>query len=116
MTHRHPPHTPPGILGETVLTICEATRLFPGVAGGAKRINRTSLIRRIASGTRNPATGEVVRLEAVRDGNRWLTSVEAITRYHTAMGRQSPLTKAETPVRRRKRAERTRAELDAAGI
>jgi hypothetical protein len=39
------------------------------------------VFRHIVKGVR-AANGEVIRLEAVRAGSRWLTSVEAIARFY----------------------------------
>lgn len=65
--------------GERLLNINQACARFPGHRGGPQLHNST-VNRWITVGVES-TTGEVVRLEAVRAGKRWLTSVEAITRF-----------------------------------
>jgi hypothetical protein len=59
---------------ETPLSLAQAAALLPPSRGG-RRVHRSFLIRAITRGTNG------VRLEAVRIGRRWITSVEAIERW-----------------------------------
>jgi hypothetical protein len=63
---------------ETPLTLASATRLIP--PGRGERTHLSTLLRWILSGVRDPA-GNVVRLEALRIGGRWVTSREALQRF-----------------------------------
>src|SRR5687767_2913000 len=58
--------------------VAKASRV-PGHRGGS-HVNGSTLFRHITKGVR-AANGEVIRLEAVRIGHRWLTSVEALARF-----------------------------------
>jgi hypothetical protein len=51
---------------------------IPGHRGGT-HINGSTIFRFITKGKR--VNGEVIRLEAVRVGDRWLTSLEALARF-----------------------------------
>lgn len=106
--------TNPTLAGETLLTLQEVAKRYPGRDGSAKRLHLSSLVRRIRNGTKNAFTGEVVRLEAFRDGGRWLTSEEAVARYHARVNRRAA--EPPAPAGRKKRRSRVDAELDAAGI
>ena len=73
---------------------------------GAAHVNGSTLYRHITKGVRT-ASGEVIRLEAVRAGARWLSSVEALTRFYerlTAAELQAAeAAKPPTPPRERNR-------------
>jgi len=47
---------------------------------GSSHLNGSTVFRHITKGVR-AANGELIRLEAVRIGHRWLTSVEAVVRF-----------------------------------
>jgi len=68
---------------ETPIPLAEAAKLIPP-AGQGKRTHLSTLLRWILRGARNPA-GQVVRLAAVRLGNRWMTSREALQRFAEAL-------------------------------
>jgi hypothetical protein len=107
--------TNPTLAGETLLTLHEVAKRYPGRTS-AKRLHFSSLIRRILTGTRNSFTGEVVKLEAFRDGGRWLTSEQAVARYHERLNRRAAEPEPAKPTERKRRRSRVDAELDAAGL
>jgi hypothetical protein len=71
------------------LSLSAAGRLFPGHRGG-NSVDPSTVFRWLTKGART-AVGQVVKLEAVRVGGRWLTSRGAVTRFVEA------LTSAATP-------------------
>ncbi len=84
----------------------------PGHRGGP-HLNGSTIFRHIVKGVR-AANGEVIRLEAVRVGHRWLTSLEAIARFAERLtaaqitAEDSPEPSAPTP-KARQRVEATAA-------
>lgn len=102
--------------GEPLITLTEACKLVPGRDGSGKHLHLSSMVRRITGGTKNPHTGETIRLEAIRDGGRWLTSVAAVSRYRRALVRRHPVPNPETPKQADQRRARVRRELEAMGI
>jgi Protein of unknown function (DUF1580) len=64
---------------EKTMSLAEAIRLLPPGRTG-KPIRLGTLLRWISEGSRGPG-GELVKLEAVRLGGRWLTSREALQRF-----------------------------------
>jgi hypothetical protein len=107
---------------ETTVSLSQvARRLPPGRRG--RPVTISCILRWILDGVRLPS-GEVVRLEAVRLGGRWLTTLEAVARF---ADRQTPkLTDAAAPVpsgaalrapaRRQRESERAADELTRIGI
>jgi hypothetical protein len=82
------------------------------------RVNFSTLLRWITKGVTAP-DGGCVRLDAVRLGNKWITSKEALQRFAEALtpaigGAAQPT--ARTPARRKSAAERAGAKLERAGI
>jgi hypothetical protein len=71
--------------GEKLETLKEIARHYPSTKNAAKRMHPATLTRRILKGCRSLATGRIVRLEAIREGPRWLTSWEAIERFHAKL-------------------------------
>ena len=67
--------TTPDLLKERLLTLSEACKKFPGSRGAARK-HPATLTRYIRRGCLS-INGNRVRLEAIRDGNRFLTSEEA---------------------------------------
>jgi hypothetical protein len=84
-----------GILSETTLSLSQAASRLPGTRAN-NRLHPTTLMRWILRGTRT-ADGRTVRLEGVRCGNRWVTSVEAISRYVSALTPSTPPEAAAAP-------------------
>jgi hypothetical protein len=102
---------------ETPIPLAEAAKLIPPARQG-KRTHLSTLLRWIQRGARNPA-GEIIRLEAIRLGSRWMTSREALQRFAE---RLTPTTDApapstpRTPTARQRANARAARELDRIGI
>jgi hypothetical protein len=105
------------ITTESTCGLTEAAKLVPAAHGGRKT-HISTLLRWILDGVNSPS-GVKVRLEAVRLGNRWITSKEALQRFAErltpAVGDMPPAT-PRTPTQRQRAAERAGAELDRIGI
>jgi hypothetical protein len=102
---------------ETPIPLAEAAKLIPPARQG-KRTHLSTLLRWILRGSRNPE-GEVVRLEAVRIGGRWMTSREALQRFAerlTARLDAPEPVPPRTPTQRRRASERAARELGRIGI
>jgi hypothetical protein len=100
---------------EQPLPLKDLCRLVPPGRGG-KRTHISTLLRWILQGARGPA-GELVRLEAIRLGNRWMTSREALQRFAEALTPRADATPPpRTPTARRRAAERAGQELERLGI
>lgn len=69
----------PLLNGEKLLSLSALAARLPGHRG-KPTVNPSTIFRWITRGVRT-AGGEVVRLEAVRLGTSWRTSLEAITRF-----------------------------------
>ncbi|HEY7425332.1 MAG TPA: DUF1580 domain-containing protein [Gemmataceae bacterium] len=109
--------TPPDLTRETMLSLAQAARRFPPSRLG-RPVSPATIWRWCRRGVRVPGNG-VVYLECVRLSGRWLTSVEAISRF---VARQTPLI-AESPGeaprsagQRSRMSERAAAELDRLGL
>jgi hypothetical protein len=101
---------------EATLSLAAAARMIPSGRRG-RPCNLSTIFRWIIDGVRLPS-GEVVRLEAVRLGGRWLTSAEAIQRFadrHTPEPGEKPLP-TRTPNTRGKAATKAGKELERAGL
>ena len=108
------PPKPHPLLLETLIGPAEAARLFPDHRGRG-RVNPSTVWRWIRSGVRT-STGEVVRLEAIRIGTGWRTTVEAIERFVARLNADAPPPPApRTPTQRQRAARRADDELDRAG-
>jgi hypothetical protein len=109
--------TAPDLATETALSLGAAARRLPPLRGN-RPINPATVLRWILSGIRGPGGGRV-RLEAVRLGGRWVTTVEALERF-TATLSAVPCAEAaaapRTPGQRRRASERAAAELEKLGI
>lgn len=116
---------------EKVLSLSDLARALPMVSG--KRIHQSTIWRWALKGSRG------VKLEALKLGSRYLSSLEAVERYGRAVSEASAVilaerqslrqqsaksladsAKAEAPkpssALRRRQIERANRELDAAGI
>jgi hypothetical protein len=69
----------PALLSETLLSLAQASEHLPPFRLG-KRVTREAIKLWITRGIRLP-DGERLRLEAVRIGGRWVTSLEALARF-----------------------------------
>jgi hypothetical protein len=98
------------LLNEAIISIHEAAGQIPGRRPG-KKLSFTTLWRWIIKGIRT-GDGQVIRLEAVRLGARWVTSREAIIRFSAKL---TPPTDAppatRTPASRQRGAKHSREEL-----
>ena len=86
---------PQSLIRETLLSFAEAARKLPPFRAG-RPVNPSTVFRWAFSGVRLPS-GELLRLEAVRIGGRWLTSSEALERF---AARQTPQFAEPTPTPR----------------
>jgi hypothetical protein len=71
------------ITNDTILSLPQAGRMLPPGRGN-RPVTLSCLMRWILRGARSPS-GELVRLEAVRLGKRWVTSTEAMQRFVEAL-------------------------------
>jgi hypothetical protein len=102
---------------EQLIPLAHAAPLIPPARQG-KKTHLSTLLRWILRGSRNPA-GEVIHLEAVRIGNRWMTSREALQRFAerlTPAMETTALPTPRTPVARQRASEKAAQELDRIGI
>src|SRR5262245_24013204 len=96
------------------LSLSAAGRLFPGHRGGTS-VDPSTVFRWLTKGARAPG-GQLVKLEAVRVGGRWLTSRGAVTRFVGALtaaadpGAVSAPT-SRTPTARQRASEKAAAAL-----
>jgi hypothetical protein len=101
------------------LSLSAAGRLFPGHRGGAS-VDPSTVFRWVTKGTKT-ARGQVVKLEAVRVGTRWLTSRGAVARFVAALTAASDSAPAaappttRTPAARRRAVEKAVTTLEAMG-
>ena len=105
------------LTAEKPISLAEACKLVPPARQG-KRTHLSTLLRWIISGVRNPS-GQIIRLDGIRIGGRWMTSREAIQRFANALTPNldvtPPLT-PRTPTQRQKAADRAARELEGIGI
>jgi hypothetical protein len=113
--------TPPSVAAEVLagagLNLGQAARRFPSYRE-SKPVNPSTVFRWITGGVRLPG-GARVRLDAVRLGGRWLTSVQAIERFIAAQTPTFDDAAAARPPKKRPRAraaERAAKELERIGI
>ncbi len=104
---------------ETLLSLAQAARRFPSSRQG-KPVSPSCVWRWYRHGVKVPGGG-VVRLECVRVAGRWLTSIEAISRFVArqttpAEAEATPTPTPRTPTARRRASERAARELNKIGI
>jgi len=102
---------------ESSLTLSQAGRLLPPGRHG-KTPSLGCLLRWVLDGCRSPS-GEVVRLEALRVGGRWVTSREALQRFALALTPElgtSTVTSQRTTRQRQRASERAEKVLEKLGI
>ncbi len=111
------------LLTETVLSFSQAARRLPPFRG-SRPVASATIWRWVSEGVRLP-DGTRLKLEAVRLGGRWVTSLEALGRFSDkqtqAQSTQIPLSGHEpeslrTPAQREKASQRASAELEALGM
>jgi hypothetical protein len=104
------------LAGETLRSLAAAARELPSRTGG--HAHATTLWRWATAGVKSPR-GVRVRLERVRIGGTWYTSVEALQRFLAALtvtpDAAVPPT-PRTPCQRRRAAELAGAALDKLGF
>jgi hypothetical protein len=102
---------------ETKLTMAQAARSFPSARLG-RPVSASTVWRWCRKGVKVPGVGTVY-LECFRLSGRWLTSVEAISRF---AARQTPAMENDAPPaprspgRQRRASERAAEELGRQGI
>jgi hypothetical protein len=102
---------------ETPVPLAEACKLVPPGRGG-KTTHLSTLLRWILTGARSPS-GDIVRLEAIRLGGRWMTSRQALQRFAEGLTPRlaADLTPApRTPAARHRASQRAAGELTKNGI
>src|SRR5262245_50782224 len=101
---------------ETAIGLSDAARRYPPLRGG-RPVNPATILRWITDAIR-ARDGRCVRLEAVRVGGRWLTSVEALARFTESLSAVPAADPApvRTPAQRLRASERAAAELERVGI
>jgi hypothetical protein len=105
------------IVNETLLGMGQAAHRFPPYRLG-RPVNPSTIWRWIREGVVLPS-GERVRLEGVRVGGRWLTSVEALARFAAAQTPDVDLKRPDPPkppASRMRAAQRAGEQLDKIGI
>jgi hypothetical protein len=102
------------LLNETTISLSQAARSLPPSRGGAP-VSLACVLRWVLAGSRAP-DGQKVKLEAVRLGGRWITSIEALARFAERLTPQPEPSPIRTPRQRRRAAERAERELERSGI
>ena len=102
---------------EALLSLNAAARIMPAGRNGSA-CSLGAVLRWVLCGSRSPS-GELVRLEAIRMGGRWLTSREALQRFAERLTPSLDGEAAPTPrtTRQRQRAaERATKKLESMGV
>jgi hypothetical protein len=102
---------------EQTVSLAQAARLLPPSRRG-RPVTLSCVLRWVLSGVKNPA-GELVRLEALRIGGRWLTSREALQRFAERLtprveGEARPMPRS--PSARERASRRAARQLERLGI
>jgi hypothetical protein len=102
---------------ECPINLNEATRFVPA-SRGAKRTHLSTILRWILTGAK-AHSGEVIRLEALRLGGKWVTSREALQRFAERLtpsleGRHTATPRP--PTTRQRASEQAAKELKRIGI
>ena len=111
------------LLFESLISFGQAAKLVPPYRGTKPNANPSTLFRWAYTGVKLP-NGERLKLEAIRLGNRWLTSKEALQRFSDTLSAarrpidDNPLPQGSvrTPSRRLKGSERAAQELGEFGL
>jgi hypothetical protein len=104
------------IAQETLLSLAQVAKRLPPNRND-RPVSLSCVLRWILSGVRTPRGR--VRVEGIRLGGRWLTSVEALERFIAAQTpdlSQPPAPLPRSPAARRRASERAAAELERLGI
>jgi hypothetical protein len=106
------------LASDSTLSLTQTARLLPP-GRGDRPVTLSCVLRWVLRGARSPS-GELVRLEAVRLGGRWVTSREALQRFTEQLtpnldaGRATPTPR--TPGHRQRASERAGRQLERLGI
>src|SRR5258708_3576071 len=100
------------IQNETTIGLSAAARRLPPNRGG-RPVHPSCALRWVTVGVR--VDGQVIRLEAIRLGGRWLTSVEALQRFAEAQTPQfgGVVPMPRPPASRQRAVERAQQRLKA---
>jgi hypothetical protein len=101
------------LMAETLITLAEAARRLPPGRSGRHR-SSSCVFRWLTHGLPGP-DGRLVRLEGVRIGRPWFTSVEAIARWAerlTPLLDPEPVPVSRTPAQWKRANEIVTKELD----
>jgi|SRR5579885_1233229 len=107
----------PDLTRETLLSLAQAARRFPPYRQG-RPVSPATIWRWCRRGVRVPGIGAVY-LECVRLSGRWLTSLEAISRFverQTPRMGDTPAAMPRTSGQSQRAAKRAAAALDRLGI
>src|SRR5438067_1404994 len=103
---------------EKPISLATACELIPPGRGG-RRTHLSTLLRWVLKGSKAPS-GQLVRLEAIRVGGRWMTSAEALQRFAEALtprlGDTAPAPTPRTPAGRQRASAKAAVELEKRGI
>src|SRR5262245_49242889 len=105
------------VMTESTLTLSQACKVLPHGRNGS-RPHLSTLLRWIMRGVKS-SDGRFVKLEAVRFGQKWLTSREAVARFVDSLTPRlddSPASPPRSPSKRRCGGERAIKELEKLGI
>jgi hypothetical protein len=105
------------LMSETLVGLCEAARRLPP-GRGDRPVSFSCVLRWITQGVAGP-DGRRIKLEGVRVGGRWLTSVEALARWAERLTphlEADPAPLPRTPGKRKREAERAGKTLEQIGI
>jgi hypothetical protein len=107
---------------EKTFPLSHASKFLPsarrGRDGRSSPVSLSCLLRWVLDGVRTP-DGKRVRLEALRLGGKWVTSLEALQRFaeaQTPMLEQPSISIPRSPAKRQKAALRAEKALERAGI
>jgi len=100
-----------------MLTLAQAARRFPPFRLG-RPVSPATIWRWCHEGVKVPGGG-IVKLECARLSGRWLTSIEAISRFvaaQTPHGEAEAIPAPRTPTQRQRASQRAEKELARIGI
>ena len=95
---------------ETIIDVRQQAANYLGLGRGGKPPHHSFFIRAITKGVKGH------KLEALRVGSRWITSVEALQRWAERQTVAAGVTDQTSTVSRRKDIARTERELDRLGF
>lgn len=101
---------------ESTLSLSHAARLLPA-GRGDRPVSLSCVLRWVLRGARSP-NGDLVRLDALRLGGRWITSREAIQRFAEALTPRlvDDARVRRTPTARQRASERADRALEKLGV